>query len=81
MDIIRDDLFIKDKYFLGIFAVLVAVGVIVYFVNFNSVEAKCRRYVQRLGPMPKGGDNKLLELQVKTAWEYSIRSCIKRGGP
>lgn len=81
MDILKDDLF-KNKYFVSILAILAVIVGVVYFINYNSVEAKCKRYAQGLGAMlGVGGGNELRNLQMHSASEPLIQECIKRGGP
>lgn len=80
MDVLRDDLF-KNKYFLIVFGVLIAIGLVFYFINYNSVKSRCGRYAQGLGSVLSSGDNKLRQLQLQTASQPLIEECIKRGGP
>ena len=81
MNVFKDDLF-KNKYFVIVLVILAIVVGIAWFINYNSVESKCKRYVQGLGSMlGTGGGNKLRDLQMQTASEPLIQECIKRGGP
>ncbi len=80
MDILRDDLF-KNKYFLIIVLVLAIVVGVIYLFNYNSVESRCKRYVQNLGSMLGTGDSKLGDLQLQAASESLVQDCVKRGGP
>ena len=81
MNIFRDDL-LKNKYFITIITILSLIIGILWFVNYNSVEQKCKRYVQGLSShLGTGGENKLRDLQIQKASESLIQDCIKRGGP
>lgn len=80
MDIFKDDLF-KNKYFLGVLAALVVIGTVIYFINYNSVESRCKRYAQSLGSLLGAGGNKLRDLQLQSASQPLIQDCIKNGGP
>ncbi|MBI4226519.1 hypothetical protein HY612_05400 [Candidatus Roizmanbacteria bacterium] len=65
--------------------VLVIIAIVVgiaWFINYNSVESKCKRHAQELGSiLGTGGGNKLRDLQMQVASEPLIQECIKRGGP
>ncbi len=80
MDVLRDDLF-KNKYFLIIVSILAVIIGVIYLVNSNSVESKCKRYVQNLGTMLGAGGSGLKDIQLQTASESLVQDCIKRGGP
>lgn len=80
MNVFKDDLF-KNKYFLTVLVILAVVVGIAWFINYNSVESKCRRYVQGLAStLGTGGGNELRDLQIQTVSEPLIQECIKRGG-
>lgn len=81
MNVFKDDLF-ENKYFVIILAILIIVVGIAWFINYNSVESKCKRYVQGLESMfAVGSGNKLRNLQIRAASDPLIQDCIKRGGP
>lgn len=81
MDIFRDDLF-KNKYFVAVVVTLIFVGLAIYFLNYNSVESRCERYVQGLvGSMRGPESNRLEQMQLQNASKSIIEECIKRGGP
>jgi len=80
MDIFKEDL-LKNKYFLILVTILVIAGGVIWFLNYNSVESRCRRYVKGLGSVFGEERNKLRELQLEKASDSLIRECIRRGGP
>lgn len=81
MNVFKDDLF-RNKYFVTILAILALVVGIAWFIGYNSVESKCRRYAQRLGStFGAGSGSKLRDLQIQTASDPLIQDCVKRGGP
>lgn len=61
-------------------ALALVIGII-WFINYNSVESKCQRYVQGLSSKLGVGENKLRNLQLQSTSEPLIQDCIKRGGP
>lgn len=81
MNVFKDDLF-KNKYFVAVFAILVVVVGVVWFIDYNSVESRCRRYAQGLSStLGIKGANKFGDLQIQKASEPLIQACIRRGGP
>lgn len=79
MDVFKDDLF-KNKYFIAVLTFLAIIIGITWLINYNSVESRCKRYVQGLGSMLGTGGNKLREMQIQSASEPLIQDCIKRDG-
>ncbi len=80
MDIFKDDL-LKNGYvqiILGIFAVL---GLIIYGINYNSVESLCERHIKSLNSMINVGNNKLSQTALNSVSRSEIERCIKNGGP
>ncbi len=80
MNVLKDDLF-KNKYFVITFVILAIIIGIVWFMDYNSMESKCKRHVQGLGSFFSPGENKLRDLQIHTVSEPLIQDCIRRGGP
>lgn len=81
MNVFKDDLF-KKRYFVTILAILSFIIGIAWFINYNSIESKCKRYSKKLGSsFSVGKGNKLMELQIQKALDPIIQECIKRGGP
>lgn len=81
MNVFKDDLF-GNKYFIAMSLILFVVVGITWFTNYNSIESKCERYVQRIGSMigARSG-NTLRDLQIHSASEALIKDCVARGGP
>jgi hypothetical protein len=70
---------LKNKYFLAFLTILaVAIGV-VWLVNNNSLEARCRRKYQSYGSLLMPNSNGLQQQQLKTAMEPLVEKCIKNG--
>ena len=80
MDIFRDDLF-KNKYFKTAFILLALCIGIYWFIDYNSVESRCTRYVQGLGSLLGTGGNGMREAALDAASRPLIEECIQRGGP
>lgn len=87
MSILTKNLF-ENKYFIAILIIVGIVVGIIGFMDYNSVESRCRRYVKEryvdrlISVSSRNGDrNRTWELIIKNAAELMIQDCIKRGGP
>ncbi len=77
MDILRDDL-LKNKYFLFIAGVVGIILLIVYVIDYNSLENQCRRSIEKAGTFFQTG-NKLQETALEVVMRKEIKECVKRG--
>lgn len=80
MNIFHDDL-LKNKYFVSVLVVIGLIVGVAWFINYNSVEARCQRYAESIASVFDMGGNKLRQMQVQEASKTVINDCIKRGGP
>ena len=62
--------------------ILIVLGVIafsiIYLINYNSLENKCRRQIEKASSyLPNQSSNKLQQLQLESAKKQAIEECIK----
>jgi len=79
MDIFKDDLF-KNKFFLAILGVIIAIAGIIYLINYNSLESRCTRSVKNTAVFLTPS-TRLQQLNLNTAIKQQVQDCLRRGGP